>query len=125
MSDRDSGKLRYPMSFLVLDGYHREGGSIAPGSVGLGGLIAVLHSLLSLPFHLQVLWSLCDISSGPLPHLRPHVSASLTLLCTFPLHSGLFFFFSERKKKLLLKGAFRITNQKGRTKKRSHKEAAL
>lgn len=97
--------------------------SIAPGSVGLGGFIAVLHSLLSLPFHLQVLWSLVTCpqgSLGPLPRLQPHVSA-LTLLRTVPLHSGfllLLFVFLQEKKKLLLKvKGFRLTNRKGRTKK--------
>lgn len=92
--------------------------SIAPGSVGLGGFIAVLHSLLSLPFHLQVLWSLVTCpqgSLGPLPRLQHHVSA-LTLLRTVPLHSRFLLLLFVSLKLLKVKG-FRLTNRKGRTKK--------
>lgn len=97
-------------------------GSIAPGSVGAGGLVAVLHSLLSLSFHLQVLWFLCDMSSGVPRAFAPPATpclCSFTLLCTVPLYSGflLLLFFCKKKKLLLKVKGFRLINRKGRTKK--------
>lgn len=96
--------------------------SIAPGSVGLGGFIAILHSLLSLPFHLQVLWSLVTCpqgSLGPLPRLQPHVSV-LLLFSALSLYILGFccccLFFCKKKELLLKVKGFRLTNRKGRTK---------